>query len=314
MPFRAAPGPERAASAEAAPAASGVDMSGRWAVTFVEPDGSRSPSIGEFSQRGGRLFGTFLNPNGDFRYLAGHVSGSTFRLSTFDGAHAFMFTGRLAGDRIEEGRFWSGTEWYQEWTGVRDANARLPDAYQRTHLKPGYERFEFDFPDENGERLAWDDPRFAGKVVVVTLAGTWCPNCHDEARFMAPLYAKYRERGLEVVALMYEHFDDPERAAEQVRLFRKKFGIEYATLIAGTSSKTEAAATLPSLDAVLAFPTTIFIDRGGRVRRIHTGFNGPGTGEHYKALTTELTALVEKLIAEPAGPLATGTPADASTT
>jgi len=131
------------------------------------------------------------------------------------------------------------------------------------------------------------------------LGGSWCPNCNDEARFMAPLYEEYREQGLEVVALMYEHFDDHELATQQVRELRRKFGIQYVTLIAGISDKTVAAKTLPSLNAVLAFPTTIFIDRGGRVRSIHTGFSGPGTGEHHERLQEEMTSLIDTLLAEP---------------
>ncbi len=296
MPFEATHG---AARPDPVTPGTDVDMSGRWSVQFNEPDGSVSASIGEFSQRGSRLFGTFLNPNGDYRYLAGHVRGNAFKLSTFDGAHAFLFSGTVQGNSITDAEFWSGTSWHQTWSAVRDPDVTLPDAYTRTWLKPGYDQFEFEFPDLDGTPVSLDDPRFDGKVLVVTLAGTWCPNCHDEARFMAPLYDEYRDQGLEVVALMYEHFEDRELAAQQVRAFRDKFDIEYETLLAGISVKTEAAATLPSLNAVLAFPTTIFIDRSGRVRKIHTGFNGPATGEHYETLTNEITALVEELLAEP---------------
>lgn len=297
MPFVAVHG---AARSDAEGSGGIHDMSGRWAVTFDNPDGGADPAIGEFAQRGSRLFGTFLNPNGDYRYLAGYVRGSEFKLSTFDGAHAFVFSGKIEGDRIARADFWSGTEWHQTWSAARNANATLPDAYSRTFLKPGHDRFAFSFPDLDGNIVSLSDERFAGKVVVVTLAGTWCPNCHDEARFMAPLYKQLRKEGLEVVALMYEHFDDAEAAAEQVRRFRAKFDIQYETLIAGISDKTEAADTLPSLNAVFAFPTTIFIGRGGRVRNIHTGFNGPGTGAHYEKLKTEMTALINELLAEPA--------------
>ena len=41
--------------------------------------------------------------------------------------------------------------------------------------------------------VSLDDERFEGKVVIVTLNGTWCPNCNDEARFMAPFHQQYRE-------------------------------------------------------------------------------------------------------------------------
>lgn len=297
MPFRAVPGGGAAAEDNTA---ANHDLSGRWAVQFHEPDGNNTPSIGEFAQRGSRLFGTFLNPNGDHRFLAGHVRGDNFHLSTFDGAHAFVFSGTIgaAGD-ITGADFWSGTSWHQKWSARRNGSVELPDAFSRTYLKPGYERFEFSFPNEEGTEVSLDDEKFQGKVVIVTLNGTWCPNCNDEAAFMAPFHKQYRGRGLEVVSLMFEHFDDPDIAAEQVRRFRAKHGIEFDTLIAGISDKTEAAKALPSLSAVLAFPTTLFIDRGGRVRRIHTGFTGPGTGEHYAQLQKQFNELATELLAEP---------------
>lgn len=116
---------------------------------------------------------------------------------------------------------------------------------------------------------------------------------------MVSLHKEYRAQGLEVVALMFEHFDDQAVAAEQVKRFREKFAIEYDTLIAGVSDKVEASKALPALSGVLAFPTTIFIGRSGRVRKIHTGFSGPGTGEHYTRLQQEFRQLIASLLAEP---------------
>ena len=147
--------------------------------------------------------------------------------------------------------------------------------------------------------MSLSDEKYQDKVVLVTISGTWCPNCNDEARFLAPFYEKYRDQGLEVVALLFEHFEEADLAADQVRAFRQKFDIQYDTLIAGISDKIEAAGTLPELNAVLAFPTTIFIDRDGRVREIHTGFMGPGTGEHYVRLQENFTELTTALLAEP---------------
>jgi len=298
MPFTAVPGGQRSQASTESP---GHDMSGRWAVLFHNSDGTDSPSIGEFAQRGSRIFGTFLNPNGDFRFLAGNVRGNRFKLSTFDGAHAFVFSGEInQSGEIVDADFWSTTAWHQKWSAVRDENVVLPDAYSRTFLKPGYDRFEFEFPDLEGNLVSLDDEKYRDKVVLVTISGTWCPNCNDEARYLAPFHKRYRDRGLEIVALMYEHFEDTDLAAEQVRQFRNKFAIEYDTLVAGISDKTEAGNTLPALSAVLAYPTTIFIDRDGRVRKIHTGFSGPGTGVHYTRLQEEYTDLVTTMLAEPA--------------
>jgi thiol-disulfide isomerase/thioredoxin len=297
MPFVAIPGGERSGTEEREPAA--VDLSGRWDAKFHKVDGTSDPSIGEFAQRGARLFGTFLNPTADYRYLAGYVQGNAFRLSTFDGAHAYVFSGRVDDGVISDAGFWSGTGFHQTWSAERDPDATLPDAYKLTYLNPDYERFDFDFPNLEGQRVSLGDERFRGKVVIVNIAGTWCPNCHDEAAFLAPLYEEYRDLGLEVVALMYEHFEDQEIAIKQISRYREKFDIQFETLVAGISDTTEVAKTLPSLNAVLAFPTTIFIDRSGSVRVIHTGFSGPGTGKHYQQLRNEIIGLIDELIEEP---------------
>lgn len=298
IPFTAVPG---VPAAEQPSARAEADLSGRWQASFTEPDGTIYPAIGEFAQRGNRLFGTFLTETGDYRYLEGSVRGREMTLSKFDGAHAFLFRATLTDDRLT-GHFWSGTEHMETWTAGRNPDATLGDARRLTFLKPGYERFTFAFPDVDGERVSLDDERYRGKVVIVTLAGSWCPNCHDEAAFMATLDERYRDEGLEIIALMYEHLEDFDAAATQVKEFREKFDIGYTTLVAGISDKTEAARTLPALNHVLAFPTTIFIGRDGTVREIHTGFAGPGTGEHHQRLTREMTQLVEDLLAEPVPP------------
>ncbi len=306
IPFAARPGtrpPHQPASAAA------KDLSGRWQVTFTESDGTTYPAIGEFSQRGNRLLGTFLTQTGDYRFLGGSIHGRDMRLSTFDGAHAFLFTASLDDSNQLVGQFWSGTEWMEDWVGVRNESASLADAAALTFLKPGYDTFEFSFPDLDGNPVSLDDTQFDGKVVLVTLAGSWCPNCHDEAAFMTELYEKYAGKGVEVIALMYEHLEDQQLARRQVQLFRDKFDIKYTTLLAGISDKTAAASTLPALNHVLAFPTTLFIDRDGEVREIHTGFSGPGTGEHYEKLKRRIYTLVDELVAEQVSPAET--PSDA---
>jgi len=138
-------------------------------------------------------------------------------------------------------------------------------------------------------------------VLVITLAGSWCPNCHDEAAFLEPLYQEYRAKGLEVVSLMFEHFGDFARAAAATTRFRQQYGINYTTLIAGVSDLDEASKKLPMLSQFYGFPTTIIVDRTGRVRKIHTGFSGPATGEHYTQFVVEFRKNLEQLLAEKGG-------------
>jgi peroxiredoxin len=296
IPFRATPGGgDRFMGSSEAPS---IDVTGRWSATFVDDVGTASPAVGEFRQDGSRVVGTFLTPTGDYRYLEGNVAGDRLRLSCFDGYHVFLFDATVLADGSLSGDFWSGLEWHESWTAVRNDEARLPDANALTYLKPGYRQFDFAFPDTTGRTVSLSDRRFEGKVVVVSIGGSWCPNCHDEAAFLADYHRRNRDRGIEVVGLMYEHFDDFKTAAKQVQTFAKKFGIEYELLVAGVSDKDEASKTLPMLNHVLAYPTTIFVDRTGAVRRIHTGFSGPGTGEHYKELIRDFTDYVDFLAQE----------------
>src|SRR5262249_27609038 len=65
----------------------------------------------------------------------------------------------------------------------------------------------FSFPDLDGHPVSNTDRRFAGKVLLVVITGSWCPNCHDEAPFLTELYRTYKSRGLEVVALSFEEPD-----------------------------------------------------------------------------------------------------------
>jgi thiol-disulfide isomerase/thioredoxin len=276
----------------------GVDVSGRWRVTFTDDDGKPEAAVGEFTQSADTVNGTFLAETGDHRYLAGQVKGDELYLSTFDGAHAFLYKAKVAADGAIAGDFWVGTAYHERWSGKRDPKAALPDAYSLTNVRAGSQKFDFAFPDLAGNTVSSKDPAFQGKVLIVALAGSWCPNCHDEAAFLEPLYREYRGKGVEVVSLMFEHFGDFPQAAEATHRFRQHYGIEYTTLIAGISNKDEAAKKLPMLDRVYAFPTTIFVDRKGNVRKIHTGFSGPATGAHYTEFVDEVKTTLDQLLAE----------------
>jgi peroxiredoxin len=203
--------------------------------------------------------------------------------------------GTLSGDRF------SGKTGRTSFSGRRDPQAVLRDPQQLTFLKDG-ERLDFTFPNLDGRPVSLSDPRYRGKVVVVSISGSWCPNCHDETAFLATFHRENRQRGLEAIALMYEYSDDFTDAAAAARRFKEKFGVEYELLVAGLSDKEAAGRTLPMLNHVYAYPTTLVIDRNGVVRRIHTGFDGPATGERYERHVREFSELIETLLAGAADP------------
>ena len=281
-------------------------IAGDWAIELTDEDGTQ-PARGEFRQEGGRVTGTILTPVGDYRYLEGTFERGRLRLSTFDGAHAFLFDGEARPDGTMYGDFWSRDSYHATWQARRAADDErvLPDAWDLVGLTNPEGRFDFTFPDLDGNPVSLADERFRGKVVLVNIFGSWCPNCNDKAPVLAGWHRRYRDEGLEIVGLAYEFSGDGERDGRQVRRFAERHGIEFPLLLAGTSDKSKAAETLPDLSAVVAFPTTVFIGRDGRVRKIHSGFAGPGTGDHYPRMVGELEGLVEELLAE-SGPTASG--------
>jgi thiol-disulfide isomerase/thioredoxin len=190
----------------------------------------------------------------------------------------------------------------EKMIAVKAADAKLKDVPEPTDpsrhssVKDPTEPFKFSFPDVKGKVLSNTDERFRGKVVIVSISGSWCPNCHDEAPFLADLYKKYRAKGLEIVALSFE--DETQKAKGYPRLlaFNKRYGIEYPVVVAGEQA--DLAEKVPQIHNLNSFPTTIFLGKDGLVRGVHAGFAGAASGVFHDTAKEEITATVERLLAE----------------
>jgi len=274
----------------------GANVNGRWSAIFKSGD----TTVAEFKQVGAKVTGTFLTTTGDYRYLEGMVFNRTLMLSCFDGGHLFLFEATLTDQNtLADGKFYSGYSGHDEWSAAKDANAKLPDAYSLTALKPGYKKIDFTFKDLNGNNVSLSDARFKNKVVILQMMGSWCPNCMDETAYMVNFYKKYHNKGVEVVGLAYERSTDFTRSKNSLEQLKKRFNVPYPILITGyTLDKKEPAKSLPMLANFVAFPTTIIIDKKGDVRKIHTGFSGPGTGNYYAEFINEFEKLNDDLLAE----------------
>jgi thiol-disulfide isomerase/thioredoxin len=273
-----------------------ADFAGRWDVTFTDGTGRRTAGVAIFDQSFDDVTGTVQMPTGDQRFLAGEAHDEELRLSRFDGGAVVLYEAKLDARGELVGAAWSDRGGAQRFVATRNPDAAIDAAALASRLRDPAAPFTFAFKDLDGRTVSSSDPRFLDKVLLVTLAGSWCPNSHDEARLLVQLDRKYRSQGLEIVSLMFEQHAEFERAVAAVRRFRTAYGITYPTLIAGTADKTKAAAAVPQLDAVLAYPTAIFIDRTGRVRGIHTGFAGPATGVQHDLLAHEFATRIEALL------------------
>ncbi|PWT99902.1 MAG: hypothetical protein C5B52_09890 [Bacteroidetes bacterium] len=271
------------------------NITGTYDITFKSTVGADEKAVGLFIQNGNQLRATFLRVTGDSRYLEGVVSGNEFYLSSFIGSSPVYYHGVVSSDHKLSGEsvFARGT---QSFLGDPNEEATLPDAFGLTYLKEGYHSLSFSFPDVNGKLISLSDDKYKNKVVIITITGSWCPNCIDEASFLAPWYIKNKSRGVEAIAIHYERKTDSAFTAKAISRFRKKYDIRYDQVIGGLADKQKVASSLPALNTFLAFPTTIFIDKKGNVAKIHTGYSGPATGKHYQEFQKEFNETVDSLL------------------
>ncbi len=276
-----------------------TNLSGRWATSFsIEDSAATYPAVAEFVQEGNRLRGTFLTTTGDYRYLDGTVQGDRFYLSTFDGGHVFLFAGKIQPDSTLLGIFRSGNHYQTIWSARRDATAVLPDATEETIVTQsspidlGY----YDAEQKRNLRLS-EVPAVPGQYQLLTLMGSWCPNCRDEAVFLDSFRQNtlYANR-LSVTGFAFERFRDTARAVAAVDRFRQNLGIGFPIHVSGFADKAEATAQLGFVEELKSFPTILLLDPERRVIYTHTGFTGPATAE-YGAFAKTFTAAIDKLLA-----------------
>jgi thiol-disulfide isomerase/thioredoxin len=283
--------------AETAGGKADVDVSGDWILT---PERARrSGSMGaRFRQSGREVSGTIQRVDGDFGTLQGQVEGHAVHLSHFDGIRMTSVDLTLEAPDKMSGVI-DGTT---KFAGVRAAEAARfkvpepPDPSRYTNVADPSQPFTFRFQDLDGYWVSSEDARFRDKALIVTILGSWCPNCHDEAPFLVELYRKYHERGLEIVALGFEYTGEVDHDREQLRAFVRRHTIPYTVLLAGTTEDGDVQRKLPQIRGFGAFPTTFFLDRAHRVRAVHAGFSGPATGAAYTRLREETTKLVEGML------------------
>jgi len=293
MPFTATAKQNYRFAAVNGNAAQNVD--GKWKIDFLK---GKEPAIGNFSQKGNVVTGSILTSSGDYRFLAGTVTGDLLQLSTFDGIHAMLFTAKVTGKELTDAKMYSSKAPVQEWSALRDAHVLLPSE-TLTKLKDGEDgTLDFSFVDLDGKQVSIKDERFKGKVVVIQLMGSWCPNCMDETAFMSAYYDKNKQRGVEMVGLAYEYTTDMARSKASLNKFKKRFDVKYPLLITPVtvSDPQRTEKTLPQLTGIKVFPTTLILDRSGKVSEITTDFFGPGTGEYYTKFKEEFEKKMDKLI------------------
>lgn len=266
------------------------------AVFSPDSEEDRSNAIGKFYIKGNHVVGTFLTESGDYRFLEGSHTGESLHLSAFDGTHLFYFCANVKDNELTDGHFYSGNHWQEDWHAKLNDKARLRNPDSLTYVAKERIPFAFHVKNASGDSVLFDSTSFAGKTTVVQLFGSWCPNCTDESIFLKELYGKYHEKGLEIIPVAFERTEEFSSAMTFVQEQFNQLGLTYPPYFGG--KKGTASDMFPMLSKILSYPTLIIVDHNGRVRKIHTGFYGPGTGEDYTKNCGELSHFIEDLISE----------------
>ncbi len=271
-------------------------IAGTWRVPVESSKGERAWRF-IVRQDGPEVAAAILRVDGDTGTLSGRYQDGRFLLSHFSGARPTRLEVTVQAD----GTLRLVQDDDPPLTAVRDELATAEgvaeptDPASHTRVTDPSVPIAFSFPDLDGHVVSHTDARFRGKVVIISITGSWCPNCHDETPFLVDLYRRYRDQGLEIVALSFEEaaqLEDPVR----LRAFIRRYGIEYTVLLAGEPA--QLAETLPQAENLNAFPTTFYVGRDGLPRHAHAGFPSPASGEYYDEARAGITAQVEALLAE----------------
>ncbi len=288
-----------------APRVKAPDIAGVWIIPTESAKGEHAFRL-IVSQKGANVCATILRVDGDTGTLAGSYQDGKFVLSHFGDVRATILEIKpaaggsldltLSGTHTHAGEEGQSASLVAYRPGeAKKNNIPAPDDFStHTYVKDPQQPFQFSFPDVNGKVVSNTDAQFKGKVVLVNVTGSWCPNCHDEAPYLEELYKKYRSRGVEIVAL---DFEEPAQIQSLARLrsFIRKYGIEYSYLVAGETRTVHEK--VPQAVNLNAWPTTLFIGKDGLVHAVETGFPSAGSGEFDRSVRQIYVENIEKLLA-----------------
>ena len=279
--------------------ASVPSIDGLWEIQVKSPKGESAWNF-IVDQSGSSISAAILRVDGDTGTMTGRYQEVKFVLSHFSGERPFYVEVSPASDGSLHLDVTS-LHGRDNLVALRPADARTKglappdDPAQHTKVKNPTEPLHFSFPDLNGQTVSDTDARFRGKVVLVNITGSWCPNCHDEAPFLEELYRKYHGQGLEIVALDFEPADQLKDLS-RLHAFIKRYGIEYTYLVAGEPGQLNEK--IPQAEGLNAWPTTFFVGRDGLVHAVHTGFTSRASGEFDSHLKDEIKTSVARLLLE----------------
>lgn len=270
-------------------------IASRYQVKFEVGLDSEYPAVLVIQNTDGFIEGTFLTETGDYRYLEGNIMNGSVYLSTFDGSHAFLFKAKITGDSLTSGIFKSGKAYKANWLGWADSTATLRNPAEITSYDPEIP-IDFKLTDQDGNIATWASSDLQGKVVVLDIMGTWCPNCMDASRALKELSRPYSDDDLVILPVLFEYSDDLSLAKRAFSEYSGNLNIPNKFLLGGKASKKIAKEKFPMLSTISSFPTLVFVGKDQTIAEVYTGFYGPGTGKYYDSFMDSKKELLKRLV------------------
>jgi thiol-disulfide isomerase/thioredoxin len=297
LPFEARPHQAVKADAKAPP------IAGEWRIPVDSPKGEKAWRF-IVTQRNGEAYATILRIDGDTGTLNGPYKNGKYTLSRFAGERPGLIEATPQKDGslnlvVYDGGGRQEYKAYRAAVAAKNGVAAPSDPVRFTSVANKNEKFRFGGTEfKTGKRIDQTDPRFKGKVVLVNLTGSWCPNCHDEAPFLAALDAKYRARGLQIVGLDFEDADQLANGAPRLKAFINRYKLGYTYIVAG--ERKDVKEKVPQAVNLNAWPTSFFVGRDGKVKSVHVGFPSRGSAQFDAQARAQISKEIEQLLDEKA--------------
>lgn len=270
------------------------DISGRWAMTFSQDTPDEYPAIGTFEQNGTQLYANINTETGDYRFASGNVSGRDILFSSFNGLQAYLYEGKIISADSIIGAFYSGNHFRTTWVGARNAEASLrpPDVLNSATTE---NPVSWKARSVNGELIDFSTPPYEGKIKILEIMGSWCPNCHDEAQFLSEWQKANPDLPVKIVSLSFERYQDSVKSLEVLNAFRQRWDMNWPVVYGGSTRDARESELISFIGQLKAYPTLVVFDAANRVQYVHTGFYGPAT-EEYSGFKTEFDHKIRQII------------------
>ena len=153
---------------------------------------------------------------------------------------------------------------------TKEMDASVLESIKRQFISKPSKDFQLEGIDGRKYRLS----DLKGKVVLVSFWATWCAPCVGEMPLLTNTYAKYKDRGFEILAVSG---DDPGER-EKVLQFARTHGLTFPVLYDDGVAR---------LYDVVGYPGNVFIDRQGNIRYSQVGAFDEG-GRRLEIILNEL--------------------------